>query len=282
MELIKKWDWEQLTNIDKFEWKTGVTPFSDLWVVFGAMAAYLIVIFGLQAWMKNRKPFELLTATRVHNVILCVWSLAMCIGTIIPVYRLYMEHGTRSLFCGISADHPMMVGLFGYWRYHYYLSKFYELLDTVILVLKKKNLIFLHVYHHAIMLYISWIWIAANYTVGWWGVMTNTLVHVFMYYYYFVSTMGIHPWWKKYITTGQIVQFIAGLSFATPQFYLYYTTNGNCGGDIRLAWISQIVATSFLFLFINFYIKTYKSGARPLRPAAAAGGQREEKKHAQK
>jgi hypothetical protein len=48
MDLIKKWDWEQLTSISKFRWEVGVTPFSDLWVVFGFMAAYLIVIFGLQ------------------------------------------------------------------------------------------------------------------------------------------------------------------------------------------------------------------------------------------
>lgn len=35
----------------------------------------------------------------------------------------------------------------------------------------------------------------SNLTIRW-GVMTNTLVHVFMYYYYFVATMGVHPWWK--------------------------------------------------------------------------------------
>jgi fatty acid elongase 3 len=266
MELIKNWDWEQLTSISKFRWEVGVTPFSDLWVVFGFMAAYLIVIFGLQAWMKNRKPFEMLTATRVHNVILCVWSLSMCIGTIIPAYRIYQAHGARALWCGITKDTPMMVGLFGYWRYHYYLSKFYELLDTVILVLKKKNLIFLHVYHHAIMLYISWIWIAGNYTTAWWGVMTNTLVHVFMYYYYFVSTMGYSPWWKRYITSGQIVQFVAGILYATVQLYEYYATNGNCGGDIRFAWVSQGVALSFLFLFINFYVQTYTKGRAQRRP----------------
>jgi len=258
-KLVEKWDWEQLSSISKFRWEVGVTPFSNLWVVFGAMAVYLTVIFSLQAWMKGNKAYSMVNVTRVHNVILCVWSLVMCIGTIIPVVDLYKNHGTRALFCGITKDTPMMVGLFGYWRYHYFLSKFYELIDTVILVLKKKNLIFLHVYHHAIMLYISWIWISANYTIAWWGVMTNTLVHVFMYYYYFVATMNVHPWWKKYITTGQIVQFVVGLLTASVQLYEYYSTNGNCGGDITLAWVSQTVAVTFLLLFINFYVQTYKA-----------------------
>lgn len=75
-----------------------------------------------------------------------------------------------------------------------------------------------------------------------------------MYYYYFVATMGVHPWWKvskkkggegreewkmqcnlplitqKYITSGQIVQFVVGLLFACGHFYEYYKTNGDCGG----------------------------------------------------
>jgi hypothetical protein len=33
-----------------------------------------------------------------------------------------------------------------------------------------------------------------------WGVFSNTLVHVFMYYYYFVATMDVHPWWKVWIS----------------------------------------------------------------------------------
>ena len=33
----------------------------------------------------------------------------------------------------------------------FYLSKYYEFLDTILLVLKKKPLDFLHCYHHAIV-----------------------------------------------------------------------------------------------------------------------------------
>lgn len=37
--------------------------------------------------------------------------------------------------------------------------------------------------------------------------MTNTAVHVVMYLYYFLRTQGVEPWWKRYITMFQIVQF---------------------------------------------------------------------------
>jgi len=257
--MMDTWNWADLTHPSKFRWIAGVTPFSDLSIVFGGMITYLVVIFSLQLWMKNRKAFDLTYITRVHNVILCLWSLVMCVGTAGPAWELYQKHGLRACVCGIGKDTNMMVGLFAYWRYHYYLSKYYELFDTVILVLKKKRLIFLHVYHHCIMVLLSWIWIEANYPVAWWGVFTNTLVHVFMYYYYFVATMNIHPWWKKYITSGQIVQFVVGLAIASSHFVFYYTS-GNCAGNIKMAWFSQAVTTSFLLLFINFYIQTYRSG----------------------
>jgi len=123
------------------------------------------------------------------------------------------------------------------------------------------------------MVLVSWIWINANYTIAWWGVTTNTLVHVFMYYYYFVSTLNVHPWWKKYITSGQIVQFVVGLILGYYHIYIHYSSNGNCNTDIQMAWFSQTVAFSFLLLFINFYIQTYKKGGKeaPGKSGAKSG-----------
>ena len=44
-----------------------------------------------------------------------------------------------------------------FWSYIYYISKFYELGDTAILVFKQKPVSFLHVYHHSLVMLMSYL-----------------------------------------------------------------------------------------------------------------------------
>jgi fatty acid elongase 3 len=94
-----------------------------------------------------------------------------------------------------------------FWSYVYYLSKFYEFLDTILLLFKAKPASFLHVFHHALVVVMAWLWVDQQQTLQWVGLLSNTFVHVIMYWYYYETTVGNNPWWKKYITSMQIVQF---------------------------------------------------------------------------
>merc|ERR1711916_26365 len=98
-------------------------------------------------------------------------------------------------------------------------SKIYEFLDTVFMVLRKRNrqINLLHVYHHAS---IAYVWLAVNtrYFPGgdsWWAASLNSLVHVVMYAYYLMATLKIPCFFKKYITMFQILQFVP-LSHRAP------------------------------------------------------------------
>ena len=53
------------------------------------------------------------------------------------------------------------------------------------------------------------------------GLMFNALVHVFMYFYFALTVYMPPPWWKKFITTGQIIQFQSSFVLALPFFYIH-------------------------------------------------------------
>lgn len=95
--------------------------------------------------------------------------------------------------------------------YYYFLAKISELLDTVLFVLRKKErqISFLHVYHHTLMVVVTWTALKYEPSVHLLvpGVV-NSFIHVLMYIYYGLSAfsrMAKYLWWKKYITTLQLV-----------------------------------------------------------------------------
>jgi len=271
--------WSQLYHPFSYEYLPGVTPFSSILYPISICAIYLILIFSIKNFMKNREPYNLAVAGTVHNVILCIWSFIMCFGMIIDLIPVVQENGFFWLLCDVRHV-KVMKGRLWYWAYIYYLSKYYEFLDTILLVFKKKPLTLLHVYHHSIIVFLSWTWLQADWPLCWWAITFNTLIHVIMYYYYAASIWGYKFWWKRYLTGMQLTQFYS--VFINIWIFLYvcisysnnwkwsdllnmskpwYHVNGYCTGDLRIVIFSQLVNMSFIALFLDFYIKSYKNKA---------------------
>ncbi|EFA85393.1 hypothetical protein PPL_02396 [Heterostelium album PN500] len=121
-----------INYVNNFEWKTGVTPFSSIWTPAIATISYLVVIFALQEFMKNRKEIKLHYICLAHNLFLSLLSLAMFLGILIPLFRTEAPQGLYHLAC-----QPVTKGQVEFFFYIFYLSKVYEFLDTVFLVLRK-------------------------------------------------------------------------------------------------------------------------------------------------
>ncbi|NXU66946.1 ELOV4 protein, partial [Horornis vulcanius] len=145
----------------------------------------------------------------------------------------------------------------------FFFSKVIELLDTVFLILRKKQeqVTFLHVYHHGSMLF-NW-WSGVKYVPGGQAFfigMLNSFVHIFMYGYYALASLGprMHRylWWKRYLTILQMCQFVA---IAAHSSYNLFT---ECPFPDGFNTAVFLYILSLLALFLRFYYRTYVRGKR--------------------
>ena len=150
----------------------------------------------------------------------------------------------------------------------HYNNKYLELLDTVFMVLRKKNaqLSFLHIYHHCLLI---WAWWMVCFVIknndcidAYFGACMNAGIHVIMYSYYLMAALKIPCPWKKYITQAQMAQFVIVFAHAC-----YVIVDGHC--PKILPYSQMFVMANMLVLFGQFYVKSYAK-----KKASADGGKK--------
>mmetsp|Transcript_4467 Transcript_4467/g.9763 ORF Transcript_4467/g.9763 Transcript_4467/m.9763 type:complete len:272 (+) Transcript_4467:241-1056(+) len=253
--------------VDDFRWVPGQTPMSNFTHLLAAEVVYLGVIVGLRAVFglglrmpptyrakKSAGDEAMKGAMFLHNAILCLLSLAMFAGASYEAFSRSQKEGVEWLFCEVPGTEAK--GGVYFWSYVYYLSKFLHFGDTVFKVLYRKPLDFLHVYHHAVVALMCWNWMTFAQSLQTLGLLANTGIHVVMYYYFALTIYRPPPWWKKFVTMGQIVQFQSSLVLALPFVYLQYTRGWVAGGagchGARAVGFNAAFNLSLLFLFVSF------------------------------
>ncbi|KAF9936396.1 hypothetical protein BGZ65_002425 [Modicella reniformis] len=252
--------------IDSFKVIEGITPLSTqretvMWTI-----TYFVVIFGGRQIMKSQEAFKLKHLFIFHNFLLTITSGSLLLLIIENMIPMLARHGLFYSICATGAWTQRLELLF----YLNYLVKYWELADTVFLVLKKKPLEFLHYFHHSMTMVLCFVQLGGYAPVIWIPISLNLTVHVFMYYYYMRSAAGVRIWWKQYLTTMQIIQFVLDLGFIYFCTYTYFAFTyfptllpnaGGCAGTEGAAIFGSALLTSYLLLFINFYRLTYKTKA---------------------
>lgn len=252
----------------QFEFVPHQTTFSSFPVVIGAIAVYYTVIFGGDYIFKLFKirPFVLNGLFQIHNLFLTTLSLTLLVLMSEELIPMIYNHGLFYAICHPDAWTQRLVTLY----YLNYLTKFCEFVDTVFLVVKQKKLTFLHTYHHGATALLCYTQLIGLTPISWVPITLNLLVHVVMYWYYFLAARGIRVWWKEWVTRLQIIQFVLDLGFvyfATYQkiVYTYFShmshvlpVCGDCAGTMLAAYSGCGILSSYLVLFIAFYIEVYR------------------------
>lgn len=124
------------TPADSFVFKEGVTPLSTQSEVAMWTVSYLVIIFGGRQIMKTQEAFKLKTLFIIHNFLLTITSGALLLLFIENLVPILARHGLFYSVCDDGAWTQRLELLY----YLNYLVKYWELADTVFLVLKKKPL----------------------------------------------------------------------------------------------------------------------------------------------
>lgn len=212
-------------------------------------------------FMEKRKPMDLRKILVFYNLFQTIFSAWIFYG--------YLQSGwwDHYSFKCQPVDYSrsplaMRMARTCWW---YYISKFTEFFDTLFFILRKKNehVSTLHVIHHGCMPFS--VWMGMKFAPGGHSTffaLLNSFVHIVMYFYYMVSAMGPKYqkfiWWKKYLTTFQMLQFVA---IFTHQFQLLFRECDYPKGF--MVWIG-LHGIMFLFLFSDFYKAKYINASKRL------------------
>lgn len=233
----------------EFDWAKA--PLNRLEFPVITALVYVAVVCLLDTACKKSK-LQLKKVQFVHNSILSLWSLLMFVGLVYESINRSVNEEEGSTEWLVCEQKAVFTGPLVFWIYNYHISKYYELLDTVLQLIKGRGppFFFMHVYHHFTILITSFFWLQTSGTHTHVGAMWNTFVHVWMYGYFALRSIGIKPWWKNYITYLQIIQFSFGMFWLGRFFYEYYFQGIKCQGETNL-FVSSAFNVSMLYMFVG-------------------------------
>jgi len=253
-------DWSHAKGIENVNARAWIGDLS-LALPACATSGYLLFCFVGPKVMAKREAFDpkgFMLAYNAYQTAFNVFVLGMFISEIITLKQ--PAWGSKMPW----SDNRSFKILLGVWLH--YNNKYLELLDTVFMVARKKTnqLSFLHVYHHALLIWAWWLvchLMATNDCIdAYFGAACNSFIHIVMYSYYLMAALGISCPWKRYITQAQMLQFV--IVFVHAVFVL---REKHC--PATLPWAQMFVMANMLVLFGNFYLKAY---SKPKQGKAAA------------
>ncbi|XP_064632785.1 very long chain fatty acid elongase 6-like [Lineus longissimus] len=222
---------------------------------------YIAIVHCGRMYMENRPRYELRPALTMWSAILGAFSLMGAIRTWPElIYSIY-EHGVQHSVCSPSYFYDPVTA---FWSFMFTVSKVYELGDTMFIVLRKQQLIFLHWYHHVTVLIYVWYSYTERTAPGRWFMVMNYTVHAFMYTYYALRAMRVRipKWVNIFITAMQLSQMIIGCTL-NVWIYQIKERGETCHQSNENLQYSFVMYMSYFGLFAHFFYTTYMVKKEP-------------------
>jgi len=209
----------------------------------------------VKAGLVSKSTLKLLTV--LHNIILTVYSGATFYYSATASFAYYTDKTNNDLYamlCDRKGEVWHKFGL-GFWISHFYLSKYYEFVDTWIIHLNSKTPMLLQTYHHAGIVVLMWSFVVTNNTnCGLVVTVLNSFTHTIMYAYFTAAALGHRSPLAKILTSMQLVQFVVGIAITVPPLFMSDCLTEAQKTSTILIHIYTII---LIGLFYNFYVNRY-------------------------
>uniref|UniRef100_A0A914X1Z8 Elongation of very long chain fatty acids protein n=1 Tax=Plectus sambesii TaxID=2011161 RepID=A0A914X1Z8_9BILA len=240
--------------------KRTQTWMDDYWVPTSVKvtAAYLLILYVGSKLMKHREAFKLDTPLAAWNLGFSIFSLCGTIRLLPELIWAVSNLGYVGSYCDRAEYYTDPYT--GYWGWLFVISKAPELGDSLFLVLRKRPVIFMHWYHHALTFIYAQITYSTQQAWCRWALALNLMVHSVMYFYFFlraikVRTPGVVA---QFITTIQILQFVISCTIFGHLFYIKSTNSiPDCKCNWNVLLMGGAMYVSYLYLFAQFFYKAY-------------------------
>jgi len=223
-----------------------------------AIVLYVAVITaGPKMMERSGLKLNLRYPIATWNALLSIFSFIGMMRTVPHLVMDIVEKDYMTTMCTPPYQN-WGAGATGFWVQMFILSKIPELIDTVWLVLKGRDVIFLHWYHHITVLLYCWHAHTNEAGAGLYFVAMNYSVHAIMYGYYCLMALKMIPkGFPAYlITVAQIVQMLIGTGVCVASWY-YMLAGEKCHNTLENLIAGGLMYGSYLYLFLEFAVKRF-------------------------
>ncbi|KAF1798373.1 hypothetical protein FB192DRAFT_1460727 [Mucor lusitanicus] len=241
------WNWHHLNpaGMHRFQWVYGVTPMSDLSVIYVSWVAYFIVIIAVRWYMAERtridKTHKML---QFYNGSMIICSTFVWYTSSTSTWNIVRHQPGIFSYCH-AAEYPAYRwygGQMFYSMYICYLLRYYVFFDTVILALRKAKINTLLALDQSIF--------------GSLATAIISCVQMFRYCYYFchcTNSTATAAWVKNVALFFEIIQFIAGITLTGYQMSI--CPQSNC------VLLSASINVTMVYMVVKFYDSSEKAVA---------------------
>lgn len=237
----------------------------DLVVKHANLAAAILTLYAaIVLTLPNhlQRPLHAPNISRAWNGALALFAAAGAAATLPRLAALLTDHGLHHTVCAdaysLAGNGPpaLFAVLFTY-------SKLFELGDTLLLILRRKPLTLLHVFHHASVVVFVWLaWAYVSPLALWYGTL-NFGVHAIMYTYFVaVSLERRAARLAPLVTLLQLGQFV--VATALNLLAAWWWWRGECAhmrGE--MVAVGGVLYVCYGLLFARFFVLRYLKSPRP-------------------